>query len=296
MLKLKSQLGFSLHFNFNIQGVISEINIIDFEDLRVSKKNTILYCDDWANPYVKNTVEYNLFNPNNVISEIKEAGGIENYKGQVLYWTGTNKIYPLASFDAALDSGQYQAENELFKLRNIQNDFSGSGALTYPMNLDSTEEWNDVKEKIKMNGIGADNASRVFLFPKNMGTGDSGGNQKVWESFERKGVDKLFETQNKEAKETIFSVLRQPQILGGVNPGGGWPNAEEIQDAFIYYNSIVEQDRKEVEKVLSKVFEYSIWGIKEVLIMPKMLIKNEGDGQEDDNSNELNNIESNGTE
>lgn len=273
----KAVLGFALHFNYNIKGKIVEINTIDFETLRKKVDGKIVYNHDWSYPYMNETVEYYPFAPENAVNEIREVG-IENYTGQVLYWTGTNKIYPLASFDAALDAGQYQAETELFKLRNVQNDFSASGAFRYPKNIENSNEWDNIKAKIKGEGVGANNAGKVVLVGVTPDTNVSG---KMWETFERNNVDKLFETQNKEAQQTIFSVLRQPQILGGVKPDGGWPNQQELEDAFVYYNSIVEQDRKEVEKTMAKVFEYSIWDFPEIMILPKMLIKNEGDGEEE---------------
>ncbi len=270
----KSKIGFSFHVNYNIQGQVSEINYIDFEDLRVTKKGTLVWRSDWSKPMFGGDIEYNLFNPNNVIKEIQEAGGIENYKGQVIYWTGTNKVYPLAQADAAIDSAQYQAESELFKLRNLQNDFTGSGAFQYPANLDSNEDFKEAKLKLKSEGTGANNAGTIVLVGT---TADYEGAKNLWHPFERSNVDKLYETQNKEAKETIFSVLRQPMILGAINPSGGWPNAQEMEDAFIYYNSIVEQDRKEVEKTLKKVFDASIWAFEKVEILPKVLIKAEAE-------------------
>jgi hypothetical protein len=282
----KSCLGFSLHFNFNIQGIITEINEIDFEDIRVTKDNKLEYNQDWSRYNKNKSIIYNRFSPDPVIikKEIIESGGIEDYEGQVLYWTGTNKIYPLASFDAALDSGQYQAEKELFKLRNIQNDFTASGLLTYPITLNNMKEWSDVKEKIKQKGVGSDNAGRIIL----MGVSpDSETNRKFWEPFERQNSDDLFVNQNKDSKEVIFSVLRQPQILGGIKPDGGWPNQQELEDAFVYYNSIVEQDRKEVEKQIKKIFANSIWAnFNDITILPKMLIKNEGTGTNKKNTTE----------
>jgi len=270
----KSKIGFSFHVNYNIQGQVSEINYIDFEDLRVTKKGTLVWRPDWSKPMFGGDIEYNLFNPNNVIKEIQEAGGIENYNGQVIYWTGTNKVYPLAQADAAIDSAQYQAESELFKLRNLQNDFTGSGAFQYPANLDSNEDFKEAKLKLKSEGTGANNAGTIVLVGT---TADYEGAKNLWHPFERSNVDKLYETQNKEAKETIFSVLRQPMILGAINPGGGWLNAQEMEDAFIYYNSIVEQDRKEVEKTLKKVFDASVWAFEKIEILPKVLIKAEAE-------------------
>ncbi len=90
-------------------------------------------------PTKKNAIIYERFNPSETLNQIRKVG-IDKFNGQVLYWTGTNKIYPLATFDAVLDSGQYQAEAELFKLRNVQNDFTASGVFKYPKNLEKTDK------------------------------------------------------------------------------------------------------------------------------------------------------------
>lgn len=275
----KSEIAFAIHINYNIQGVVSEINLVDFESFRVTEDGRLVWRKDWSQIGMMNgdVIYYNFFNPDNVSDEIIKAGGIEKYNGQILYWTGTNKIYPLAPYDAAIDSGQYQAEAELFKLRNIQNDFSGSGAFQYPANLDNDADFITAKNKLKNEGTGANNAGTTVFVGT---TPDNEGAKNLWHPFERKGVDKLYELQNKEAKEAIFSVFRQPMILGAINPGGGWPNSQEMEDAFVYYNSITERDRQDTEKALTKIFEASIFEVADVKIKPKMLIKSVGTGEE----------------
>ena len=271
--KQKAKLGFALHFNYDISGRITDINEIDFEAIREGKYGMLYWNYDWATRYTTfdYEIQYHRFNPDNAINEIKEVG-IENYNGQVMYWTGTGKIYPTGRIDSALDAAQYQAENELFKLRNIQNDFSASGAYKYPKNLDKDSDFQQVKEKIKHKGTGANNAGRVLLVGV---TQDTDLNGKMWESFERSNVDKLYTEQNREAKEAIFSSLRQPMILGAVTYSGGWPNKDELNNAYVYYNSIVERDRKDIERQLAKIFKNSVWGEKDVEIKPKILIKEE---------------------
>lgn len=285
----KNCLGFTLHVNYTIDGLVSEINEIDFEDIRVTRSNKLAYNPDWSQYTRNKTIEYYRFNPNPAVvkEQIIESGGIEEYTGQVFYWTGTNKIYPKSVFDAAIDSGQYQAETELFKLRNVQNDFTPSGLINYPISLDTTKDWLQVKNALKTKGIGPNNAGKVILIGTTPDMAERSG--KFWEPFERQNSDKLFVNQNRDSKEVIFSVLRQPQILGGVKPDGGWPNQNELEDAFVYYNSIVEQDRKEVEKAVKKIFESSIWDeFSEFQILPKMLIKNEGSGTEQVKGNNQN--------
>lgn len=277
----KSVLGIAIHLNYNILGEISEFNIIDFENLRITiptetRKSQLLYCKDWARfRYTdKELIYYNFYNPETVREEMVEAGGIENYTGQIYYWTGTNKIYPKATFDACLDDGQYQAETKLFSLRNVQNDFSASGLIRYPKNLDADEEFKQAKANIKENATGANNRGRILF----MGTTpDFQSNGKFFEPFEKNNVDSLFTNQNKEAKESIFSVMRMPPILCSVYPSGGWPNKEEIINAYDLANSFTEQDRKEVESILNELFSKSIFAnqIQNIKIKPKIFISSQ---------------------
>lgn len=266
---IKSKLGFALHFNFTIEGLISSITVLDFELLRFRKDGKIVWKSDWQK-WNADEVIYSQFNIDNVKSEIAEVG-LENYTGQVLYWKGTNKIYPLATFDAVLDDGQYQAESKLFSLRNIQNDFSGSGAVIYPKSIEGTSEFKAFKST--MQGLkGANNAGNVLLVgltPDFMEMSKG----KMYHPFERNNVDSLFTNQNKESRESIFSIFRQPAILNAITESGMF-NQQSLQDAFVFYNSITQQDRLEVENTFKKVIDNSIWAgqFNDFSIQPKVLI------------------------
>jgi hypothetical protein len=164
----KSKLAIALHFNYNALGQIVEMQQIDVEDLRYNSEKKLIYNKDWSNrgAHLDSEVIYNLFDPEKALSEAKEVG-FENYTGQVLYWTGQNKIYPLATFDAALESGQYQYDQELFKLRNIQNGFSLSGAFVYPKNIENQTEGKKIKENLEGDGTGANNSGRIMMMGVN---------------------------------------------------------------------------------------------------------------------------------
>ncbi|MFA5196156.1 MAG: hypothetical protein WC401_10200, partial [Bacteroidales bacterium] len=71
------------------------------------------------------------------------------------------------------------------------------------------------------------------------------------------------------AKFNIYAAFRQPPILNGVATSGMF-NQESFADAFNYYNTQVETERKEIEKTLSKILSYSIWSnLAGFQIMPK---------------------------
>lgn len=269
----KRALGFAVHVNYNALGQIVEFQSINYEDLRFDQAGLLVYNPDWNNPNDPQNKEkettYNLYNPETALQEANEVG-FEKYTGQVLYWKSTNNLYPLATFDACLEAGQYQYDQELFKLRNIQNGFSLSGAFTYPKNLENQQEKSEFKTMLNSMGTGANNSGRIWAF--GVPAGVEGGDKLTnFIPFERSNIDNLYTNQNKESREAIFSTFRQPAILNAISDTGMF-NQQSLQDAFVFYNSIVEKDRKEIEKTLNKMFADSIYNVSKLEIEPKMLI------------------------
>lgn len=274
----KSKLGFALHVNYNIAGEIVEIQPIDFENLRYKLTKQGLrfaWRYDWQNGGARDEIIYNLFNPEKVKEEIAEVG-IENYTGQIYYWTGTRKFYPLATFDEVYDEAQFEAEQGVFKIRNIQNDFKPSGAIMYPKVLNNDEEFKNAKAQIK-SATQVNNTSSVMFIGLTEDSMEMAG--KIWQPFERNNVDKLYDLQNKDALESIYASFQQPLILNGIEKNGMF-NQASFMDAFHYYNSVVEDDRKSIERVFKNIFDNSIWNFSDVTIKPKEFLINETNGTE----------------
>lgn len=269
----KRALGFAIHVNYNALGQSVEFQSINYEDLRFNQEGLLVYNPDWSNRDATDNkakeVVYNVYNPETALKEIAEVG-FEKYTGQVLYWKKTNNIYPLATFDACLEAGQYQYDQELFKLRNIQNGFSLSGAFTYPKNLENQKENKEFSGMLNNMATGANNSGRIYAF--GVPAGVEGADKLInFIPFERSNIDNLYTNQNKETREAIFSTFRQPAILNAISDTGMF-NQQSLQDAFVFYNSIVEKDRKEIEKTLNKLLSNSVFGELNLEIEPKMLI------------------------
>jgi hypothetical protein len=264
--------GFALHFNYNIFGTITEINPVAFEFVRWSKNlDALIVNPDWPRMTRRNEeVEYKPFNPDSVLAEIEQCGGIETYTGQLFYWIPNAKdYYTTTHWDSVLDDAQFEAEAKLYSLSNIQNDYSLSGLITYPKPLESDQEIKDVKEDMQ-NDKGASNAGGIRVIGAMPTEGMQ--NWKWFTPISRNNIDGLFTKQLEIAKFNIYATFRQPPILNGVSNDGMF-NAASFKDAFEYYNSATETERKDTERELTKIISNSIWyGLGEIKIVPKKFI------------------------
>lgn len=276
--------GFALHFNFNVLGQISEINPINFEFVRWSRdlKRFVVNPDWFRRNRRREEIEYNPFNPESVLEEIDQCGGIENYKGQIFYWIPClADYYTVCNWDEVLDDAQFEAEAKLYSLSSIQNDYSLSGILSYPKMVTDEKEIQDIKDDLQKDK-GAANAGGVRVvsaLPSENLT-----NWKWFTPTSRNNIDDLHTNQIERAKFNIYAAFRQPPILNGVATAGMF-NQESFADAFNYYNSATETERKEVERELSKILSFSIWAnIGQIQIMPKKFLMRTDNGQQPDPS------------
>lgn len=262
--------GVCLHFNFNLLGEITEINEINFESLRLTPDmKYIIQNHDWRTYQKRKCEVFPIFDPEKVLEQIQEAGDIDNYKGQVLYWTPRKQdVYCLCRFDSVLDDAQFEAESKIYKLSCIQNDFAIGGLIKYPYQLDTTEQIQDLKVKVK-ESKGSRNAGKNWLLP----VSNELMNSRMFEQMSRNNIDGLFTNQNKEAKHNIYAAFQQPPILNGIATQGMF-NQENFKDAFDYYNSYVETDRKEIEKLINEIIAASAWNnLGTLTVSPKIFIE-----------------------
>src|SRR3990167_5524254 len=265
--------GFALHFNYNLLGQITEITPVNFEFVRWSKDlKRYVVNPDWARRNRrKEEIEYQPFNPDQVLAEIKQCGDISKYKGQIFYWIPNLKdYYCTCLWDSVLDDAQFEAESKLYSLSSIQNDYSLAGILSYPKNITDKGELDNIKTELKED-MGSKNAGGIRVIgaiPSENLT-----NWKWFTPISRNNIDSLHTNQIERAKFNIYAAFRQPPILNGVATSGMF-NKESFADAFNYYNSQTETERKEVEKVLSKVLSYAVFPVKEIQIQPKKFSAN----------------------
>lgn len=272
--------GIALHINYNGLGQKVDVTPINFEYCRLgieSNEYKIAVYDDWGKTKRKNfkktDVQFiNVYNPNNVLREVEQAGGWEHYNGQVFYWTPNGLEYPLTDFDAVLEDMITEAQTKRFKANTSAKNFLASHILvTGKEEVSFDENGNEIQNE---EGGLAENLERF--------QGGDGSGTILWmekesneEQIELKKVDiqdydGLYEyTENSSRDNIIKSFLIPPVLL--VRTSGSLGTSKEISDATDFYNTITADDRLIIEEILKMVFSnfyYKICPSNDYSILP----------------------------
>lgn len=142
--------GFALHVNYDALGYICELQHIHFEDTRLEEEDSNGYVThiaihpDWSGQKTRagKTIRVNKenvrkvypFNPRRevVMSQMQHCGGIENYCGQILWFSMDGRYqYPKPIYDKVVTalSTDEGIDNVLY--RNARNNFMIAGALVH---------------------------------------------------------------------------------------------------------------------------------------------------------------------
>ena len=225
--------GIAIHVNYNVAGEIVSMSQIPFESCRLEEEDEngiishIIVHPDWRGKRTRNgrSVKVNLetieifpvFNPDPEIvqSQIIKAGGIEFYKGQILYITsaGRNR-YPTPVFDAVLtdmstDEGLCNVNN-----RNVRNNFLSGGILwvkrgqTAPDSADDAEQSIDSRDDEFADQIeqlqGDTNACKIGVC-----VGETDEDKPELISFAPRNFDKEFTVTTNTVVANIYAAFNQ---------------------------------------------------------------------------------------
>lgn len=255
--------GFPLHFNYNANFGIEEINPIPFEYCRLTLSDdmdntTIKVYNDWTrikkrNIYADKIDIINKFNPdkNVVKAEIEAAGGFGNYKGQILWLSNEGHgVYPLAPFDSILEDCTTDSQIKTFRLRNVTTGFLSSYMFVYKGEFESDYERQDfVKTLEKFQG--ADNTGKMMLV-------EAKEENQIPDikKFEQLDNDKIFEWHEESTRKAIIQSFGQPLILLGFIESGKLGMSAEIIDATKFYNSYTQDERNMMSGIFSDIMKY----------------------------------------
>lgn len=263
--------GLSLHFNYNVLGEITDINFVPFENCRLSIEDDNGYIGkiavhpDWgklkrktrSKGITKKTVDYiDVFNPKKevILAQIEKAGGIEHYKGQILWFSfdGTfiypKPIYDSTCTDISTDSG---LSNVLY--RNVRYNFLVAGMLVRKKNArdvsGENEDEDNFSESFKR-FQGDENACKIIDVETQYDE-----EEPKFVPFKTNSYDKEFSVTEKSIGERIGRVFQQPPILRSETVPTGFTQ-DAINDAYNFYNSITEPERRTVERIFKMIFSY----------------------------------------
>lgn len=255
--------GFALHANFNALLQVNEVNFVPFENCRLGLASrsgyvpTIALYDDWAckkeSKILKDNVAFiDRWNPDPevLLAQITAAGGLENYKGQVMYFSlGGDDAYPLSIIDPVLEDVISDAGLKTFRYRNTTTAFLASHIIEYPQEFESEEDRESALESWKQ-FQGTNNANKMLVLEKK--SADSLGVTVT--KLEAADIDKMFNTTNTTCKSSIIERFGIPPILANMLVPGKLAASSEYRDAYQIYNSNTLDERKIFEEKFKEVF------------------------------------------
>lgn len=262
--------GFSLHVNYNLLGKITDVSHVPFEHCRMAIEDESTGCvhkialhRDWTRlkrktVISKNTIQYiDVYNPIKevVLAQIEACGGIDNYKGQIYYFSlDGDFIYPKPIYDAAITDISTESGISNVIYRNARMNFMPAGMLIRKTsqrsgidNKDGRPLPDTFSQSFKK-FQGDENACKIIDVEVEFGEEKP---DFVPFIVDKKGDEMKLSTEL--VKEKIGKVFLQPPILRAENVSTGF-TLQAMQDAYEYYNSITLSERLEIERVFTQIF------------------------------------------
>lgn len=292
--------GFALHVNYNMMCQIVEVSHVPFKNCRLEEETPdgkvvhIVIHPDWTGRktrkgkplYVNSTNIKRIFafNPRKevVLSQIVKEGGIESYRGQILWFSLDGKWdYPTPIYDKVVTSLSIDEGLDNVKYRNVRNNFLSAGMMVHkkgnalgiddngnPIESDANK---DISESLNI-FQGDENACAIMDV-----TIEQEEDEPKFVKFEAMNFDKKFEATEESTTGRIYAAFGQEPWYRIRNGSLGF-STEILSEAYEYYNSYVSKERRAISRALRSIFEN--WyenanPAKDYEVQPLIYVRNE---------------------
>lgn len=271
--------GLALHVNYNIYGDIVELHHVPFENCRLAESDDNGYVGkiaihpDWSGQktrggkvikVAKENIDYiDVFNPDKrvVAAQIEAAGGIEYYKGQVLWVSLSGKdIYPTGKGDRVVTEMSTDEGLANVKYRNVRNNFLPAAMIFTKKgtNITFDQDGNEIDSRDDDDSFsdsllqlqGDTNCGKLMEV-----TLETDEDKPEVVTLNSQNYDKEFTVTDISVTERIYSAFGQEPWycirIGKVGFSG-----DILEDAFEYYNSIVSKQQRLIERTFTRVFRH----------------------------------------
>jgi hypothetical protein len=272
--------GFSLHVNYNLACEVVELHHIPFQNCRLEEETengSVIFINvhpDWTGHKTrkgnkilvdkKHIDKIYTFNPIKevILSQIVESGGIDKYKGQILWFSMDGRFeYPKPIYDKVVTNLSTDEGLDNVKYRNTRNNFLMSGMLMHKKGVATGLDDNgDTSQDSTLDDV--DFAQSLDAFQGDVNacsiidvTYNSEEDKPDFVPFESTNFDDKFDSTEKSVTERIYSAFGQePWYL--IRTGKtGW-SGTAVQEAYEYYNSYVAKERRAISRELKKIFDH----------------------------------------
>lgn len=247
--------GRAYHVNYN--GLLQKYSItpVPYEYCRkgIGKKaGMIAVYEDWecSNGRLDPTKIswYHRFTTNKeeVLTQVAESGGLQNYKGQIY----TNEKYPLSPIDPVIEDVISDKSIKTFTEKELKNGFNPSVIGRYSKSFDGEEgeeEWKRTNDDWKQ-FQGPENTGKVFLV--------AGVTKEDFDltRIDSSGADKMYDLTEKRVKNSIIQRFGQPPSIVGRRDQNVTFSSQNIEDDTKFYNTVTSYDRLIIEEDMKLLF------------------------------------------
>ncbi|HUX57079.1 MAG TPA: hypothetical protein VMV77_08900 [Bacteroidales bacterium] len=287
---LKSFNGFACLVKYDFNATPFAYYNIPFEHCRIqidsdkSYTGRIAVYSDWTNLRgitfdLRDVMFINRFDPLKVPQEIVDAGGPENYLGQIYYYTDDGDFeYPVCPFDPIITDMLTEESVSTVKHRNAKFNFLPSGVLVRKGIKPRLLNNGGIDPNDRYNEDQADSRHEILRMQGDMNTSkiwvvdvDSDEEKPEFIDFTAKNYDRQFELTEKTVQENIGRMFKVPPILRGVDIGAGF-GADLMTNAYDFMNSVTSDERDDIESVFMDLFQDYPVQFTDFSILPKTYV------------------------
>ena len=272
--------GVFVHVNYDGNLDVSDFKVIPFSYCRLGEKDSkdyngkILVNKDWsAKVEEENISVIDVYNEDKTVikAQVEAAGGIENYKGQILFFNMDRKFfYPLSRINSVYNDCDSEAQASIYKNELLRRGFFGKTLVVTRPLIDedlyedtSTDgkrilheaesEREEFKNTIK-EFIGSEGAGGALHLELDY-SGDNLEDGIMFKNIESNIDDKLFEfTENSVVNNILMAYNNLPKALVKSPDSALLGNSgEALRVAKETYQENTTTEREIVEKIINKL-------------------------------------------
>lgn len=271
--------GFALHVNYNMMCEIVEVSHIPFQQCRLEEETAdgkVVYINvhpDWEGKKTrkgvaikvdkKNVKKIYCFNPRKevVLSQIVKSGGIERYRGQILWFSMDGKfVYPVPIYDKVVTNLSIDEGLDNVKYRNVRNNFLVAGMVVHKKGQSvgvDPETGQEIKNSDNENAVS--DSLRIFQGDENACalmdvTVENDEDVPKFVSLEGNNFDKKYESTEESSLKKIYIAFAQEPWYRILEGSLGF-TGDILTDAYSYYNSYVSKERRAISRELKRIFD-----------------------------------------
>lgn len=265
--------GFALHINYNVLGYPTEIQHQPFEACRLAEADDfgnvahILVHPDWKGDVTragkrlrvdeKTIKRFPVFNPDPsvVMQQIASVGGIQNYHGQIAWFSMAGRwVYPTPIYDAAITEISTDEGLGNIKYRNARNNFLTSCMLITKKGVPKIDP--DSGREIETSMItdedlrqfqGDENTSKMLVVEL-----ENDEDKPEVVSFPVTNYDKDFSVTDASVVERIYAQFHQ-ELFHAIRIGKLGFSGDVMRDAYDYYAGEVTNEQRFIQRGLTAV-------------------------------------------